>query len=145
MVNTATICMHRHGTYPGLRGSVSQISYSLHMLTTLGRDLLGQDKGIVGQLGTLLSCVVSASYLVYHHTAWISSAYLAMSCDSVLILRSRGLNTSVLFIIKQIIEYTCTRVLSYLKQLLIQFRLLFMVTAHFVGLSCYPPPCLDNE
>ena len=65
MVNIyATICMHRHGTYPGLPGSVPQIPCSLHMLTTLGRGLLGQSKGIVGQLGTLLSyttvCVVSA-------------------------------------------------------------------------------------
>ena len=56
MVNTATICMYRHGTYPGLPGNVPQIPYSLHMLTTLGRGLLGQGKGIVGQLGTLLSC-----------------------------------------------------------------------------------------
>ena len=30
-------------------------------------------------------CVVSASYLVYHHTAWILFAYWAMSCDSALI------------------------------------------------------------
>ena len=37
-----------HGTYPGLPGSVPQIPYSLHMLTTLGRDLLGHSKGIVG-------------------------------------------------------------------------------------------------
>ena len=28
--------------------------------------------------------VVSAKYLVYHHTAWISFAYLAMSCESAL-------------------------------------------------------------
>ena len=80
MVSTATVCMYRHGqycynmymhgTYPGLPGSVPQISYSLHMLTTLGRDLLGQGKGTVGQLGTLLSCTTSCSlsYLVYHHT-----------------------------------------------------------------------------
>ena len=63
MVNTATICMYMHGqywynmymhgTYPGLPGSVAQIPYSLHMLITLGRDFLGQGKGIVGQLGTL--------------------------------------------------------------------------------------------
>ena len=71
MVNTATICMYRHGqycynmyrngTYPGLPGSVPQIPYSLHMLTTIGRDLLGQDKGIVGQLGALLSCTTLCS------------------------------------------------------------------------------------
>ena len=53
MVSTATICMYRYGTYPGLRGSVPQILYLLHKLT---RGLLGQGKGIVGQLGTLLSC-----------------------------------------------------------------------------------------
>ena len=34
-----------------LPGSVPQILYSLHMLTTLGRGLLGQGKGIVRQLG----------------------------------------------------------------------------------------------
>ena len=45
--------MYRHGTYPGLPGNVPHIPYSLHMLTTLGRGLLGQDKGILGQLGTL--------------------------------------------------------------------------------------------
>ena len=75
-VNTAaTICMYRHGTYPGLpRGECPTHSlYSLHMLTTLGRGLLGQDKGILGQLGLghyylVRLCVVSASYLVYHHT-----------------------------------------------------------------------------
>ena len=52
---TATICMYRHGTYPGLPGNVPQIPNSLHMLTILGRGLLGQGKGIVGQLGALLS------------------------------------------------------------------------------------------
>ena len=46
--------MYRHGTYPGLPGSVPQIPYSIHMLTTLGRDLLGQGKRIVGQLGALV-------------------------------------------------------------------------------------------
>ena len=35
---------------------VSKIPYSLHMLTTLGKGLLGQGKGIVGQLRTLLFC-----------------------------------------------------------------------------------------
>ena len=59
--NTATICMYRHGTYPGLPGNVPQIPYSLHMLTTLGRGLLGQGKGILGQLGTLLSCTTLCS------------------------------------------------------------------------------------
>ena len=54
-------CMHTHGTYPGLPGSVPQIPYSLHMLTTLGRSLLGQGKGIVGKLGTLLSCTTLCS------------------------------------------------------------------------------------
>ena len=55
MVNTATICMYRHGqycynmyvrhgTYPGLPGSIPQIPYSLYMLTTLGRGLLGEGK-----------------------------------------------------------------------------------------------------
>ena len=53
MVNTATICMYRHGIYPGLPGNVPQIPYS-HMLTTLGRGLLGQGKGILGQLGTVI-------------------------------------------------------------------------------------------
>ena len=53
----STICMYRHGTYPGLPGNVPQIPYSLHMLTTLGRGLLGQDKGILGQLGTLYDFV----------------------------------------------------------------------------------------
>ena len=72
MVNTATICMYRHGqycynmyvrhgTYPGLPGSIPQIPYSLHMLTTLGRGLLGEGKGLVGQLGTLLSCTTLCS------------------------------------------------------------------------------------
>ena len=61
MVNTATICMYRHGTYPGLPGSVPLIPYSLHMLTTSGTDLLGQSKGIVGQLGALLSCTTLCS------------------------------------------------------------------------------------
>ena len=40
--------------------------------------------------GPVQLCVVSASYLVYHHTAWIFFTYLAMSCDSVLILRAEG-------------------------------------------------------
>ena len=61
MVNTATTCMYRHGTYPGLPGSVPQIPYSLHMLITLGRGLLGQGKGIIGQLGALLSCTTLCS------------------------------------------------------------------------------------
>ena len=96
-VNTAaTICMYRHGTYPGLpRGECPTHSlYSLHMLTTLGRGLLGQDKGILGQLGLghcylVRLCVVSASYLLvssvpsYHMNFF---AYLAMSCDSALIV-----------------------------------------------------------
>ena len=50
----STICMYRHGTYPGLPGNVPQIPYSLHMLTTLGKGLLGLGKGILGQLGTLI-------------------------------------------------------------------------------------------
>ena len=57
VVNTTTIC--RHGTHPGLPGGVPQIPYSLHMLTTLGRDLLGHAR--VGQLGALLSCTTSCS------------------------------------------------------------------------------------
>ena len=61
MVNTATICMYRYGTYPGLPGNVPQIPYSLHMLTTLGSGLLGQGKRILGQLGTLLSCTTLCS------------------------------------------------------------------------------------
>ena len=50
------VCTGMVNTYPKLPGNVPQILYSLHMLTTLGRGLLGQSKVIVEQLGTLLSC-----------------------------------------------------------------------------------------
>ena len=55
------VCTGIDSTYPGLPGNVPQIPYSLHMLTTLVSGLLGQDKGILGQLGTLLSCTTLCS------------------------------------------------------------------------------------
>ena len=71
MVNSAAICMYMHRVNTAVTGmvhiqdyragNVPHIPYSLHMLTTLGRGLLGQDKGILGQLGTLLSCTTLCS------------------------------------------------------------------------------------
>ena len=44
-----------------IQGCPTNSLLTIHMLTTLGRGLLGQGKGIVGQLGTLLSCTTLCS------------------------------------------------------------------------------------
>ena len=101
MVNNATICTYRHGQYCYnmyvQAWYISRITRECppdSLLIThahyIREGLFRQGKGIAGQLGSLLSCTTLCSlscYLVYHYTAWISFAYLPMSCDSVLRLR----------------------------------------------------------
>ena len=50
-----------HTCIQDYQGCPTNSLLTIHMLTTLGRGLLGQGKGIVGQLGMLLSCTTLCS------------------------------------------------------------------------------------